>query len=145
MRPLREKPERNLRRRRDREGYLLVEFVGLLPLMALCALLMLVFQEMMLRQICNSHAAFTAARRWAVGGVDSSYIARHYAGASMRGHGEVSQHTAESRPKVMTVSIRDVYNIRMPTGKTEGASPVLETVEFRDLQTAEQAAGSSLR
>ncbi len=128
-----------------RKGAATVEFAALLPVFVVFALLVIEVQEMMFRSMCNSHAAFSAARRWLVAGVDQGYVQAHYRAAGMRGNFSIRAETSGASPQRMTVEIRDIYNIFSPTDRSRGATPGLKKGAFSELSIRESAAGAGPR
>ena len=126
-----------------RAGGATVEFAALLPIFIVFAVLIVEVQEIMLRSMCNSHAAFASARLWLVGKVEEGYVQRHYEGSGMRGSFEVTPERSGSRVQAMTVTITDRYNILEPTGLSEGSFPGLaEDKKFRGATVSESVSGA---
>jgi len=125
-----------------RLGSSTLEFAALLPIFVVCALLIVESQEMMLRAMCNSHAAFSAARRWLVAGVvDKSYIGEHYTDTGMRGTCESIVNRSGYSPESMRVTLRDSYTLLMPVRGDNGRL-ALKPRDFKELVVTEQVSGT---
>ncbi len=135
---------------RSKNGFYALEFALILPLFVVFALVVVLFQEMMLRAACNSHASFAASRRCGVDrfagtGRATAYVERHYEGSSMRGSPDVNTRTDGRHPKYWTTTVLDRYTILWPTGRARGVVPELKLRAFAELAVTEQAAGTSYR
>jgi hypothetical protein len=139
---------RRCRGNRSDGGFYALEFALILPLFVVFALLVVLFQEMMLRAACNSHAAFAASRRCGVDrfsgtGSATAYVERHYEGCSMRGSPDVNTRTDGRHPKKWSTTVVDRYTILWPSERIDGVVPELKKREFAELAVTEQAAGTS--
>ena len=142
------KVARGCKANRSKDGFYALEFALILPLFVVFALLVVLFQEMMLRAACNSHASFAASRRCGVDrfagtGSATTYVERHYEGCSMRGGPDVTTRTDGRHPKKWSTTVMDRYTILWPSGRVNGVVPELNKREFAELAITEQAAGTS--
>ncbi|NCC60147.1 MAG: pilus assembly protein [Verrucomicrobiae bacterium] len=133
-----------------KNGSATLEFVLILPWLVGLALMVLLFQELMLRAVCNSHAAFSASRQGSVrqfSGTQAAntYAREHYKGCGMRGHPEISIDKQGRHPRVWRTTVRDIYTILWPSGGMDGAFPEFHRKEFTDMAVIEEAAGTSYR
>ena len=128
------------KKNRRREGSATLEFALLLPLFIVSVILVVECQEMMFRTMCNSHAAFTSARRWMVAGsMDEKYVRGHYANSGMRGTFVCTTNWTGLQPQTLEVTLRDRYTLLMPVGGDGALALKPETLD--KLVVSEKTAG----
>ena len=106
--------------RRDRSGMSTVEFTLLLPFFALLAAGLFMTGHLFYRSVCQSDAAFTAARQCAVrGGAGSAerLVRKEYRACSMPGEPQVSARYAMGRPGICVVEIHDQVPAVLPDSR----------------------------
>jgi len=103
--------------RRDRSGMSTVEFALLLPFFALLSAAVLMLGHLFYRSVCQSHMAFSAARRSAVAGSSASvakWVRADYRAYSMPGQPRVGAQFTAGRPGLGTVTIGDSMPAVLP-------------------------------
>ncbi len=129
-------------KRRGRCGMSTVEFALLLPFFALLAAGILMLGHLFYRSVCQSHMAFSAARRSAVKGSPNAaarWVRDEYRAFSMPGRPQVGAHYMAGRPGICTVTIRDSMPALLP-----GRSGALSVRTRSGATVTITAAGKSL-
>jgi len=128
---------------RDRSGLSTVEFALLLPFFALAAATVFSIGHLFYRSVCQSHAAFSAARRCAVNGgsgLAAAYVIRDYRACFMPEIPTVSASFIAGQPGACRVRIADRMIALTPGQKNR----LLVTIRNGATITA-TAAGTSVK
>jgi Flp pilus assembly protein TadG len=112
--------QKNEQSSRDRSGLSTVEFALLLPFFALAAAVVFSAAHLFYRSVCESHAAFSAARRCAVSGESGRalrYVISDYRACSMPETPAVTAAVIPGKPGVCRVRIADRVPFLEPSRK----------------------------
>jgi Flp pilus assembly protein TadG len=133
--------QKNEQSSRDRSGMSTVEFALLLPFFALAAATVFSIGHLFYRSVCQSHAAFSAARRCAVNGgsgLAAAYVIRDYRACFMPEIPAISAGFTAGQPGICRVRIADRMISLIPSRKNR-----LSLIIRSGATTTATAAGTS--